>query len=170
MWQAMYQLSQPGATRFKLWHFNALMGVATIFCAQAPTLHSQRLLNGIAMANTACFSLMMVVLSIYQGLKLKTIKDYGKAHAIALLQEARTIMMASLGSLFSFMSLIKPCSSSCHDLWNETEHDSFVGVHTTGVDKIFGAITGTASVMCRTIHFLHLTVTQPLCLHALSRP
>lgn len=78
--QAMYQIAEPGGTRFKLWNFIALMGLVTILCSQAPTLHSQRLLNGIAMANTAFFSLLTVILSTYQGLKYKTIKDYGTNH------------------------------------------------------------------------------------------
>ena len=75
----MYQFSQPGATRFKLWFFIALMGCVTVMCAQVPTIHAQRMLNGIAMANTAGFSLMAVILSIYQGLKYHTVKDYGRS-------------------------------------------------------------------------------------------
>ena len=74
----MYQFSQPGATEFKLWFFIALMGCVTVMCAQVPTIHAQRMLNGVAMANTAGFSLMAVVLSIYQGLKYHTVKDYGR--------------------------------------------------------------------------------------------
>ena len=62
------------------------MGCVTMMCAQVPTIHAQRMLNGIAMANTAGFSLMAVVLSIYQGLKYHTVKDYGMSYPAELIR------------------------------------------------------------------------------------
>lgn len=74
----MYQMANPGSTALKLWFFITLMGCVTVITSQVPTLHSQRILNGIAVVNTALFALMAVILSIYQGRKYNTVKDYGR--------------------------------------------------------------------------------------------
>lgn len=114
--QAMYQLAQPGATDHKLWFFITLMGCITVLCAQFPTLHSQRLLNGITMLNTALFSLLAVILSIYQGWKYRTPKDYGMSKANPLLCDLQQYCWQQdyLSELFSADSVLWPAHAETY--------------------------------------------------------
>jgi len=56
------------------------MGILAIIVGQLPTLHSLRYLNGVSMLVTYCFSIMAVVIAIYQGHKYNTPKNYGEPH------------------------------------------------------------------------------------------